>query len=204
MPFRPRSRCSTFAVLVLLPALAGCASQAHKDDLAQAVEQGERPVSMQGTGTFFDGKIIALVTFSRGVGRGTLGSGGKAGARQQREEEDLKDMDQEQTMAYLKARGALGSPMSPVTLHLKLTNQSKDIISVEIDDFDSDMGNFAVHPEVLALAPDQISEPDPMVSQMGITSDHIPVKVTLRLGGTKESQTIIVANVLPPGKPGGN
>jgi hypothetical protein len=203
MRTRPCPRSSLLACLTLLPVLAGCASHGHYDEQAQAVELGERPIAMLGSGVFFDGKIQANVTVSRGIGRGTLGSG-KPGTRQRNEEDDLKQMDADQAMAYARARGALGSPMPPVTLRLKLTNLTKETITVEIQDFDSDLGNFAVHPDLIALAPDQVSEPDSMVSQMGVSSERLPFKVTLKLGGAKESQTIVVANVLPPGKPGAN
>jgi hypothetical protein len=37
-----------------------------------------------------------------------------------------------------------------------------------------------------------------MVSQLGVTSDDIPVKVSVRLGGKKETQTIAVKNIILP------
>ena len=52
---------------------------------------------------------------------------------------------------------AVGSPMPPVTLHLKIENLSGETLSVEVVDFDSDLGNFAVHPSMLALAPSQVA-----------------------------------------------
>jgi hypothetical protein len=203
MPSRFPSLSVWIILAALIPALAGCASTPHQENLTSAVETGERPVSMQGSANFFEGKVSATITISRGVGRGTL-NGSKAGTREKREDDDLKDLDEDSTMAYLRAKGSLGSQLPPVTIHLKLANLSKETVSVDIHDFDSDLGNFAIRPEVLALAPDQISEPDPMVSQLGITSDRLPVKVTLQLGADKETQTIIVANILPPAKPGAN
>ena len=98
-------------------------------------------------------------------------------------------------MAYLRAKAAVGSPMPPVTLNLQLGNLAKDTLSVEVLDFNSDLGNFAVHPSTLSLAPEQTSEPDPMISQLGVTSDSIPVKITLRLNGVKETKTVEVKSV---------
>jgi hypothetical protein len=189
------------AAAVLLPVLAGCETH-HGDELSRAVDQGEH-LAMEGRTTFFDGQVGAVVTIGRGIGRGMGGRGGSnaEGSFSRRSEEDLKDMDADQTNAYMQSKGALGSPMPPVTLHLRLTNQTKATISVEIDDFESDLGNFAVHPDVLALAPDQVAEPDAMVSQMGVTSAKFPVKVTLKLGSKTETQTVLVANLAPPGAP---
>ena len=35
-----------------------------------------------------------------------------------------------------------------------------------------------------------------MVSQLGVTSDEIPLKLSVRTGGKKEQQTIVVKNIL--------
>jgi hypothetical protein len=190
------------ACAALLTGLAGCETH-HGDELSRAVDQGEH-LAMEGRATFFDGQVAAVVTIGRGIGRGMGGRGGGSnadGSFSRRSDDDIKDMDAEQTDAYLRSKGALGSPMPPVTLHLRLTNQTKSTVSVEIDDFESDLGNFAVHPEVLALAPDQAAEPDAMISQMGVTSAKLPVKVTLKLGSKTETQTVLVANVAPPDAP---
>jgi hypothetical protein len=109
---------------------------------------------------------------------------------------DVSSMSNEDAMAYIRAKAAVGSPMPPVTMHLKFENKSKQNVTVDVLDFESDLGNFAVHPELLTLTPDQISEPDPMISQLGVTSDEIPVKVSLKFDGKTETQTVIVKNLL--------
>jgi hypothetical protein len=103
----------------------------------------------------------------------------------------------------MRSKMAVGSPLPPVTLHLILHNTSKETFSVTIIDFDSDLGNFAVHPDVLSLAPDQSAEPDSMVSQLGVGSDLIPVKVTLMKGGVRETKLVQVKalEVSPPPPP---
>src|SRR5208283_1884274 len=99
------------------------------------------------------------------------------------DEPDYANLDNDQLMAYIQAKAAVGSPMPPVTMHLKIENKTKQAASVDVLDFESDLGNFAVHPETVSLAPDQIAEPDPMISQLGVTSDEIPVKVILKSAG---------------------
>ena len=44
----------------------------------------------------------------------------------------------------------------------------------------SDLGNFAVRPSKISVSPGQTAEPDPMISQLGVTSDEFPVTVRLR------------------------
>jgi hypothetical protein len=175
---------------------AGCASHRPPDELATAVQMGERPVAMSGDTTFFNGKLHVVATVSRGIGRGTHPGGiGKGSGRGKAEMPDVSGMDNDEAVAYMRAKSAVGSPMPPVTLHLKIENLSGAAVSVEVLDFNSDLGNFAVHPGVLAVAPAQIAEPDPMISQMGVTSDTIPVKITLKLGTAKESETVMVKNI---------
>jgi hypothetical protein len=202
-PFPALSGTLSGALLALAFALAsaGCSHPVH-DELADAVATGEHPVSMSGQGSFFDGQLLATVTVSRGVGHGTHPGGG--GGHHHDSNADNggmsgnETMDNDQAVAYMRARGALGSPLAPVSLHLKLQNKGKSIVQVEIQEMNSDLGNFAVEPDLLSLAPDQIGEPDPMISQLGVTSDEIPVKVTLSLAGKSESQTILVKSLVEP------
>ena len=108
---------------------------------------------------------------------------------------DISGMDNEEAAAYLRAKYAVGSPMPPVTLHLKIENKGRQVAAVEVLDFESDLGNFAVHPELLSMAPSQVAEPDPMISQLGVTSDEIPVKVSLKSAGITETQSVLVKNL---------
>jgi hypothetical protein len=173
--------------------LAGCESHHSKDPFFDAVAAGERPVAMQGVGAFFNGQVVATVTVSQGVGPGTRPrKGGSYPA------DGTGSMDEDQQKAYLLARGSLGSPLPPVTLRLTLDNHGLGPIQVDIREVNSDLGNFAVQPEVVLVPPGQTSSPDPMISQLGVTSDLIPVKVTLNLGGKSESQVIPVRNLQAP------
>lgn len=273
---------------------AGCEHR-PPDELAKAVYYGEHPVAMRGSDTFFDGKVAAIVTISRGIGRGYAqgrpgkgrsaavapslndtddpgqtssnklsqlpnniggantstanagmpmagtntamppGAGGNPGMPGQQgqgypggppnpmngggtpdfggggmggygggeeEDEDAAKMEQENAIAYLRAKAAIGSPLPPVTLHLRLRNLHSQPVSVEIETFNSDLGNFAVEPDNVTLAPHQLTEPTPMISQLGVTSDVIPVTVSLKLGGKTETKTILVRSLLDPTETG--
>jgi len=182
----------------MILALAGCGGPRQPDELARAVAVGERPVAMSGTASFFDGKVGVTVTISRGIGHGTAAAAhGGANARVI----DTFGMDKDEAQSYADSKNAVGSPLPPVTIHLKLESLQKSTVLIEVVDFDSDLGNFAVHPEILALAPDQIAEPDTMISQLGVDSDEIPMKVSLRLGGKLETQTVLVKSLVVPPPP---
>jgi hypothetical protein len=176
------------AALVAVLALSSCNSR-QPDELAQAIAVGERPVAMAGSENFFDNTLTATITISRGIGRGTEAAkhgGDKAKIL------SLEGMDKDEAAAYIVAKNNIGSPLPPVTLHLKLHNLQAATVSVEVMDFDSDLGNFAVSPSSVTIEPGQVSEPDPMVSQLGVTSDLIPVKVRLKMADRKETRTILV------------
>ena len=293
-PSAPRAVLAVSALLLLTQ--PGCEHR-PPDELVRAVYMGERPVAMRGDGMFFDGKISAMVTISRGIGRGYtksgkgkgiiradaragdegrqgsgdipamgrgpdmnrplgmqgedqdptmqganqnnpmsspntgrgggMGGGGMSGgpnmgmgggmggsnmntpvgidpslARADSDSNGATDMDeikgmtQEDAMAYLRAKHAVSSPLPPVTLRLKLGNLAGEAVTVQIHTFESDLGNFAVRPEVVKIAPRQIGQPEPMISQMGVTSDAIPVKVTLKLGNRTETKIIMVKSLI--------
>ena len=90
-----------------------------------------------------------------------------------------------------------------MTLLLILTNTGPAAVKVELVDFISDLGNFVVEPDTLTLAPGQTAEPTPMVSELGVTADSIPFKVTLKADGKKESKTVTAAIIhdAPPPPP---
>jgi hypothetical protein len=180
--------CAAAALAILLGG-AGCL-HSDNDEMTNGVIAGEKPVSMEGNETFFDGKVTVKVTLSRGIGRGLHKSS--------------KDKDYTyEKYTDSSSKSLLGSPLPPVTLHLILTNLSHDSVTIKMVDFASDMGNFAIDPEQLTIAPGQTAEPTPMVSELGVTSDEMPFKVTLRYGATRETKTFpvrIVPMDAPPAK----
>lgn len=187
--------------------------------MAEAAGSGEKPVAMKGATQYFDGQIAATVTISQGFSRDLSGKADKPGAdrgrRRRGEEEDAtntglsdsfpsgyegaSESDQremyEDMVRRVRAQRAAGSPMPPVTIRLKLENRGGQPLEVDLLEVNSDLGNFAVRPTKLSLAAAQTGEAEPMVSQLGVTSDIIPMKVTLRIGGKKEQQVIPVKSV---------
>ena len=164
------------AALALLS--PGCMERAN-DELTNAVVSGEKPVAMEGGDVFFGRRVAVKVTLGRGIGRGLKRGKG----------------DKDRTYAdYTDTGGKMlvGSPLPPVTLHLILSNPGTEPVTVTMVDFASDLGNFAVDPETLTIAPGQAAEPTPMVSQLGVSSDEMPFRVSLRLGKAKETRTFLV------------
>lgn len=211
-------------LLGMLFAGAGCGSAgAPRDLMLEEAAAGpiERPVAMKGEATFLDGKLAAVATVSRGFDRGARpgrGPGGKGGpegmepgGRRRRggdenafsdvyymggdtEEEQKEAM--EDYMRQARARRAAGSPMPPVTLRVQLKNTGTEPIEVEVTEVNSDLGNFAVRPPKLTIAPGEVGTLEPMVSQLGVTSDEIPLKLAVRSGGKKEAQVVTVKSVI--------
>jgi hypothetical protein len=159
------------------------------DELTNAVVSGEKPVAMEGSDAFFGGRVAVKVTLGRGIGRGL-----KRGRR----DKDSTYRDYTDTGGKM----LVGSPLPPVTLHLILSNPGKEAVTVTVVDFVSDLGNFAVDPDTLTLAPGQAGEPTPMVSQLGVSADQMPFKVTLRIGKEKETRTFPVTILRAPAAAG--
>ncbi len=123
------------------------------------------------------------------VGVGTNGSGGNlgvgmggrgGGSRAPRTSDEDSD-------APTLSLAALGPP---ATLYLRFTNRGKERIEVEVLDFASQFGNFAVQPDKVALEPGQWVEAEPMSSQILNTSGDVTVKIRLRSGEQKETQMV--------------
>lgn len=196
----------------------GCNSTGDPKDLmmeeAAAARPIERPVAMRGEGSFLAGKLTATATVRRGFERvnrkGEMGPPPKgSGAKQEEEESNsfahvyfggVSDEDEKSAMeSYVRqvqAVRAAGSPMPPVTLRVQLENHGTDPIEVEVSEVSSDLGNFAPRPATLTIEPGGKASLDPMISQLGVTSDDIPLKLTVRTGGRAESQVVSIRNII--------
>ena len=182
---------------------------------ASSTPGAERPVAMRGETSFLDGQLGAVATVSRGFDRGGRGPRGGRGGRggspvegafedgSRRRRDDAGafsevyyiggagDSEEEQKEAmkdYIRqarARRAAGSPMPPVTLKVAFENRGKEPIEIEVIDVNSDLGNFAARPDKLTIAPGASGLLEPMISQLGVTSDEIPLKLVVRSGGKK-------------------
>jgi len=197
----------TAAGLALALAVSGCVNRSN-DELTKAVVSGEKQIAMAGTGQFFGGMLTATVTIRRGIGHG-LPKGGGGGHQSESGGGDTKRQEEERSTyrdyADTDTKVIQGTPLPPVTLHLVLTNSGQSTLSVTIDDFESELGNFVVDPEVLEIPPGATVEPSPMVSELGVSSASIPVKVSLIVSRQKETQVIAVNDAVdqtPPASPG--
>ena len=209
------SRLGAPALLAAVLAWSGCHSAPlQRDMMSDALSAGEQPVAMKGEGTFLAGKLTAVATVSRGFDRGTKGPAReKRGGRFSKNDDSpftdsystgFGDSEDEQKAAYeeyvrmAKAQRAAGSPMPPVTLRVYFENHGTEAMEVEITDINSELGNFAVRPPKLSLKAGEKGTLDPMISQLGVTSDEIPLQVIVRYGGKKETQIISVKNLILP------
>jgi hypothetical protein len=211
----------TLGVCVILSlAASGCGSATQRDLMMDEAHSnaGERPVAMRGEAAFDGGKLAAVATVSRGFDRGGHGgAGGKHGPEEGQKgrhrgqdgfsetynvgfgdsEEEQKEA-MEEYMRQAKARRAAGSPMPPVTLRVLLENRGSEPMDVEITEVNSDLGNFAARPAKITIPAGGKGELDPMISQLGVTADDIPLKLEVRVGGKKEKQVVEIKNVILP------
>lgn len=215
---------AVLAAVLLAGALAtsGCGTGNGPRDLmmeeAVSNQKIERPVAMKGEATFLEGKVGALATITRGFDRGAKRAPGRKGeledlsGRRKRDDAGAftevyniggygdSEEDQKEAMAdYMrmaKARRAAGSPMPPVTLRVQFENRGTEPLELQITEVNSYLGNFAVRPPVLKLAAGEKGVLDPMISQLGVTSDEIQLKLEVRYAGKKESQVVAVKNVI--------
>lgn len=101
-------------------------------------------------------------------------------------------------------RAAMMGRGRPVVIHLRFTNRGTAPVTLVIDDFASALGDFAVRPEQLALAPGQSRETDPMTSQLAGSLAEVDATLTLRAGARGEKKTFPLRAVKPlPGGPAG-
>ncbi len=205
---------ATFCALVM----AGCTTPEQRDlmmEEAASARPIERPVAMRGDGTFLAGKLTATATVRRGFERvnreGKMGPPPLGAGKKQMEEDDVasfshvyfggvSDEDEKAAMQFYmrEAQGmrAAGSPMPPVTLRVLLNNHGPEPMEVEVTEVSSDLGNFAPRPATLTIAPGDSATLDPMISQLGVTSDDIPLKLSVRTGGQSETQVVSVRNII--------
>lgn len=76
----------------------------------------------------------------------------------------------------------------PVMIHLRFTNHGTAPVDLRITDFLSPLGNFAVRPEKLTLAPGQSLETEPMTSQLAGAFTEVMATLVLRLDGRAEKK----------------
>ena len=107
-----------------------------------------------------------------------------------------------------RADGDAGTPMhgsnlTAVSFHVRLFNHASYPVEVEVLDFNSDLGDFVVEPEKILIQANASAETEPMTSRLGVTSDAIPLTVTIRYKGqapthAREKQVLVLKPVPAP------
>jgi hypothetical protein len=92
------------------------------------------------------------------------------------------------------------SSLPPVQLDLRLTNHTDAIIEVQVAQFDSELGNFAVKPSKIPVPANGSADADSMTSRLGVTASVIPLTVELRAGGKRETQSLSLHVKTPAGE----
>jgi hypothetical protein len=124
--------------------------------------------------------------FSANAGMGPIGMGGGGrgpGGGGDRPHEDSGGVSPVGARARTEQNPA-------VQLHLTLTNHGTQLLEVEVLEFSSLLGNFAVHPAKTSIAPGTTATFDPMTSRLGIPQGDLPLKVRLRSSEKTEEQTL--------------
>jgi len=204
---------------VWISAAAGCRSVVEQRDLmmeeATVSNPIERPVAMRGEGSFLAGSLSAVATVRRGFERvdprGEIGAPPPGAGQKEREEQEsanfthvyfggVSEEDQKFAMQQYareaQAMRAAGSPMPPVTLRVLLENRGTETIEIEIMEVNSQLGNFAPRPATVTIGPGGRAILDPMISQLGVTRDEIPLTLAVRTGNRSEKQVLLVRNII--------
>jgi hypothetical protein len=183
--------------------LAGCGG-GHERESEPAVTLGPngKPLPLMGAkGAFFNGSLLAEIGLSQSRGKGGFHAAPIYGMPSP---DDQDAQITPELVDEIRSRRA-ESPLPPIVMWLQLTSTASDTLTVEIVDFNSDLGNFAVQPEQVALTPGKSVEAEPMISRLGVTSLDIPVRVTLRINGKTETHVLTLRPVdstnQPPIKP---
>ncbi len=211
--FRPMrthrsTRCPTLAAAcVALLFVAGCASE-DQESVFNAPEHREhpRPTPLAGSGTYFAGSVAVDITvgaMERPAGLERHDGGGEhwsVGRRHGGRRPSGGGYEQPGDRPDSAGAGPMmRRPMgAPEMIHLKFTNRGSGKVVVDIVDFVSPLGNFAVQPETLALDPGQSLEVEPMSSQLAGPLAGVDATLVLRVAGKAEKQVIQLKAVSPP------
>jgi hypothetical protein len=197
-----------FASMVAF-ALAGCGGgPAREPDAASALGPAGKPLPlMRANDAFFDGGVLVEITLSQSRGKGGYRPAPIPGLPLADEESDESGDDDDikitaDMVETIRSRRS-ESPIPPIVMWLQLTSAAAKPLKVEITDFKSDLGNFAMQPDHFLLAPGQAARPEPVISRLGVTSLSIPVTLSLRAGGKTESHVLVLRPVADKTKPAG-
>ena len=220
-PLRLPGRISLCAALLLL---AACESRPDRHEMMEEARHEVPPMAAHET--FFEGAVIAHLSLGNDNGGGTGGDrdsdkgGSHGGNGSGRRGGGRRGMGGGSERGERPSGAASGSgdgapsasmhrsDMPPAMLRLRLENTTSATVEVEVRELNSELGDFAVRPDKLTLAPGQSGEPDPMESLLGLDTYSLPVTITLRSSGRTETKVLTLqlvkpAPAAPPPNPGG-
>jgi len=101
------------------------------------------------------------------------------------------------------AEGTQGPPIRasnqpPIELRLRLTNHGSAPAVVEVEDFDSVLGNFVVQPPKITVPAGESVEAEPMVSRLGVTVEEVALTIKMHCDGRTEQQVLTLRTVKEP------
>jgi hypothetical protein len=199
--FFPRALGALLSVALLT--FAGCASERPSGPPRSASRDARlAPIPLAGESTYFEGQIVAKIT----VGPQRLPAGARPERRPDSDHGSMDDFHGRPRRGGGPSGEFAGRPRggpgvgggSPTAaIQLSLTNTGPAPADVWISDFVSVLGNFAVRPEKLTLAPNQTAEVDAMQSRLGDRYTEIEAKLVLRLNGQAETQIMRLQPTTP-------
>lgn len=233
MPTLTRLRAPALLSLGLLLALAaGCSSDDHGPGRREgsAGQRRKPPTPLTGQEVFFDGKIGVAIKVGgpEGVGEmpgepsagksgeadgghrrgggmsGGMGGGMRGGGGDRRHGGPSGDAGGDSGSRPEGPRPMMGSREPPLMIHLQFTNHGPERVTLNIVDFVSPLGNFAVQPEKLTLDPGQSTETEPMSSRLTDSLTEAEATLELQLAGQTEKKVVVLRAVhgdVPPGEP---
>jgi hypothetical protein len=179
--------------------LSACSGPRVADAASIAEAKKVPPPVMQGETTFFGDKLLVEVNLGRGF-RPRLVRSSAMFDREPADGRSVFDTDftaEDEAEAQANIWQRKNSTLPPVALRLRVHNTTAAPVEIEFLECKSYLGNFAVRPEKITIAPGESGQPDAMVSLLGISGQEIPVTVSLRMSGQAETRTVVIVPVKP-------
>jgi len=199
-----RNRLAIF-ITAILALLLATACTTRREYVPASDPKTPPPPSMQGYADFFDGKLLVEASLGRGFRlrpgamRNYPGRNRRGGASADTDASDdgssafadvyyINQDDDTEDQSYIPRMS--NSTLPPVALRVRLTNQTQQPLDIQFLECNSLLGNFAVTPEKITIAPGATGSPDPMTSLLGVPGDEIQLKVGLKTGDAKETKIL--------------
>jgi hypothetical protein len=189
-----------FALIASALFTAACTTQRVADEASIADAKKVIPPSMVAEAGFFEGKLLVEANLGRGFRPRMVRPGWKSRNNDNTfsspfyTDEAAREIAEEEEESVFIPR-MRNSTLPPVALRLRVSNLTAAPLQIEFIECKSYLGNFAVRPERITIAPGESGQPDPMVSLLGVSGKEIPVTVTLLLGDKRDTHTLVLVAV---------